>query len=171
MKQLKLFQEKIRHEFSGSLLKGKRKSARPLDSRKPIHLVFKATTSLTLLKNRKKIEEILFKYAKDHGIKIQDCGIHADHLHLAITIPNRVQYIKWVRATTSVLVQKIQKLKWKLRPYTRITEWGQAYQKLKRYIWKNREEGNLILFAENCIERFYVDQYNVLKIKNSESLL
>ena len=154
MKQMNLFVVKTEVEFGGSLLRGKRKTARPLDSTKPIHTVLKSTNSLLLLKNRVEIEHILFTYAEKFAIKIYDCGIHADHIHLSLKIPNRRMYLRWIRAVTSVLVMRFKGLKWKLRPYTRVVAWGRAFRALKNYIWKNREEGSLIINAFELVESF-----------------
>jgi REP element-mobilizing transposase RayT len=151
---MNLFAANIKTDFGGSLLNGKRKSARPLDSTKPIHTILKATNSLLLLKNRAKIEDILNTYAKRFALKIYDCGIHADHIHLSLKIPNRRLYLRWIRAVTSVLVLRFKGLKWKLRPYTRVAAWGRAFGVLQKYIWKNREEGSLILNAFEYLESF-----------------
>lgn len=154
MKQMNLFITKTEIEFGGSLLSGKRKTARPLDSTKPIHTILKATNSLLLLKNRVEVEHILVKYAKKFALKIYDCGIHADHIHLSLKIPNRRLYLRWIRSVTSVLVLRFKGLKWKLRPYTRVAAWGRAFRTLKNYICKNREEGSLIANAFEIMESF-----------------
>lgn len=126
MKQLKLFSMKNTIEFGGSLLAGKRKTVRPFDSTKPLHLVLKATNPFALLQNRKGVEQIISKYATKLGIHVYDIAVNADHIHLVIR-GRRELYHRWIRAVTSVLVRKIAGLKWKFRPYTRIADWGRAF--------------------------------------------
>lgn len=154
MKQLELFKTKIAKEFGGILLNGKRRGRRPLNSKKPMHLVLKATNSIALLKNSKLVETLIHMYAERAGVKIFDLGIHADHIHLAIGVPDRATYVRWIRAVTSVLVQKFKNLKWRLRPYTRIGEWGRGFARLKAYIWKNRKEGRLMINVFDAVDRF-----------------
>jgi REP element-mobilizing transposase RayT len=154
MKQLKLFKEKIKAEFGGSLNLGKRKVARPLNPKLPLHLVLKATNSFLLLKYKNKVEQTLRRYAHRADVEIFEFGIHADHIHVAALFKNRQSYLLWIRAINSVLVQQIHGLKWRLRPYTRISAWGKAFGTLKTYIWKNRAEGELIIEAESFVETF-----------------
>ncbi len=154
MKQQKLFSEKIKNEFGGSLPKGKRKERRPLHSKLPAHLVLKATNTFVLVFNKTEVESLLQRYAKRFGVRIYDTGIHADHIHLSALFSCRESYVKWIRAVTSVLVQKFRGLRWKLRPYTRISKWGKAFARLRLYIGKNKDEGEMIVRAHDYVDRF-----------------
>ena len=153
MKQTSFF-KKQKAEFGGTLLVGKRKSARPLNSKFPTHLVLKASNSNLLLRHQKIVRDTLFKYAEKFGIKIYEFGVHVDHVHIAIRTPSRILYVRWIRAITSVLVQKISGLCWKLRPYTRLGNWGRAFDFLRNYIRKNRREGDNILSAFEYVEKW-----------------
>jgi hypothetical protein len=66
-----------RKYFGGALSKGKRKARRPLDTKKPLHLVLRADTakSGSLLKRQIQIDNALKKYAQKFQIKI----IHPHH--------------------------------------------------------------------------------------------
>lgn len=125
MKQLNLFSDKKEVQFGGSLIEGKRKTARPFDSTKPIHLVLKATNPFVLLKYRSEVEKVLKSYAAKIGIHIYDVAVNADHIHLVIR-GRRDFYLRWIRAVTSILVRRFIGLKWKFRPYTRIGAWGRG---------------------------------------------
>lgn len=64
MKQTSFF-TKPKLDSGGSLnTKGKRKTARTLESRRPMHLVLKAKQSASLFKNILKLREVLKKQAK-----------------------------------------------------------------------------------------------------------
>ena len=154
MKQLKLFREQIQTEFGGSLNKSKRKVARPLNPKLPTHLVLKATNPFLLLKDKTKVEKVLRQQAHRAGVRLYDCGVHADHIHLAALFKTRQSYVRWIRAITSILVRQIHGLKWRLRPYTRISAWGKAFNNLKAYIGKNRAEGKMIVEVELVVGRF-----------------
>ncbi|MGZ6447738.1 MAG: hypothetical protein ACXWRA_06880, partial [Pseudobdellovibrionaceae bacterium] len=56
--------------FGGSSLKGKRKSARPLSSKKPLHLILKSSGSSFFNPGNRKLEDIFREHAKKHSIKI-----------------------------------------------------------------------------------------------------
>jgi REP element-mobilizing transposase RayT len=155
MKQEKLFAEKSVHQFGGSLLAGSRKTVRPLTSKKPVHLVLKATNSFQLIKNKKLVEFLTHKYAHKFGIKVYEKAVHADHIHLAVQVPNRILYVRWIRALTSVLVKRIRNLKWKLRPYTRVADWGRPFRNLKKYIFGNRLEGDFMAAANARVDHFF----------------
>lgn len=169
MKQESLFTEKLVNQFGGSLLAGSRKTVRPLSSKKPVHLVLKATNSFQLIKNKKLVELLIYKYAQKFGIRVYEKAVHADHIHLAVQVPNRSLYVRWIRALTSVLVQQIQGLKWKLRPYTRVAEWGRPFRNLKRYIFGNRLEGDFMAAANARVDHFFETHVGPLFDKPGES--
>lgn len=153
MKQLSLFNEiKVNH-FGGSLLNGRRKTRRPFDSTKPIHLVLKATNPFVLLGHRHDVEMVLRKYAKKIGLQVYEVAVNADHIHLLIR-GRRELYLRWIRSVTSMLVRKFVGLKWKFRRYTRIGAWGRGMAILKRYMGKNRAEANLTIWAEERVTEF-----------------
>ena len=145
MKQLDLFKEKIEKEFGGTLTLGKRKGKRPIDSKKPTHMVLKAKDPNLLLRNRRRIENLIRETAKRFGLKVYSVGVQADHIHLCLLIAKREFYIRWIRAVTSMSVRLVAGLKWALRPYTRIVTWGREFKSVLNYIRVNRFEGDLLL--------------------------
>ena len=152
--QLLLFKDKIELSFGGSKLKGVRKSARPLSTKRPVHLVLKATNAFFLLRQMKCVEQVLGKYGKRFGVQIYELGVQADHLHICLRISNRDGYRKWIRAVASVLVVQISGLKWHLRPFTRIGSWGQDFKRVGNYIKKNRTEGEFMLNAHLRVDEW-----------------
>ncbi len=153
MKQQQLFFEKNRKQFGGSLLVGQRKERRPLSSKHPVHLILKATNSFSLLKNKQLVEQIIVKYSQKMGVRIYERAVHADHIHLAVLMKREV-YVRWIRAVTSVLAQRLTGLKWKLRPFTRVAGWGREFVRLKNYILGNQREGNFMADAHTRVEKF-----------------
>lgn len=126
MKQLNLIPNDVRLEFGGSLNKGRRKVARPLAFKKPIHFVLKAQNPWLLLKQREEVEGTVRKMSKRFGVILYSLAVNADHIHLVVRLHSREFYRKWIRALTSLLVRSVQGLKFKLRPYSRIVNWGRS---------------------------------------------
>lgn len=149
MKQMKFKLQKPSTSFGGSLLKpGRRKTARPLAFKKPLHLVLKATDAVTLFHHRAVISTQIKKLSARFGIRVYSSAIQADHIHLNLRLFNRDLYRKWIRALTGTLARRIPRLKWRLRPFTRIMSWGREFSKVKTYLQKNQWEANLFKLAE-----------------------
>lgn len=134
-----------RKTHGGSLSKGKRKTGRPLDRKKPIHLVLKSTTSHTLLRRKSRVQETINRISSKFGIKIHSSAIQYDHIHLNLSFQNRQVYVMWIRALTGSLAQKIKGLKFKFIPFTRIiASWGREFKAVQSYIDKNRIEAEFL---------------------------
>lgn len=152
--QLLLFQDKTNLTHGGSKAKGKRKCARPLSTKHPIHLVLKSFDSYRLLRNTQVVEQTIGKYAKKFGVTVYEIAVHADHIHLSFKTPSRLLYQRWIRAVTSVLALRIAKLKWSLPPFTRIGTWGRDFKRLTKYIRLNKTEGLFLLKAHERVDQF-----------------
>jgi REP element-mobilizing transposase RayT len=131
-------------EFGGTLLIGRRKSQRPLDFSKPIHIVLKADNSECLLPVSRKAENIIRTVSEQCGTQLLGIGIHEDHIHLPVLFRDRTQYNAWIRALPGRLAQLLPNIKWKLRPYSRVGDWGDDCDQLLKYVEKNRRQGELI---------------------------
>jgi hypothetical protein len=136
------------NEFGGSLLVGKRHSTRPLDFRVSKHLVLKADEDGLLLKNQASVQFIVSRFAKKFEITLYSLAVQSDHIHFSLSIPNREQYKRWIRAVSSQLVANIPGLKWTLRPYTRVVSWGWNFENVQNYIFRNQLQANFLFAAE-----------------------
>jgi len=152
--QLQLFKDSTDLTHGGSKSKGKRKTMRPLTSKKPIHLILKASEPFQLLRSTRTIEQTLKKYSQRFGITLHANAVQADHIHLSLTIPNRELYRRWIRTITSVLVTQIKNLKWRLLPFTRIVSWGRDFKHVCLYIRRNQAEGSSILSAQERVDNY-----------------
>ncbi|MEQ1876462.1 MAG: transposase [Bdellovibrionia bacterium] len=134
----------------GSHSKGKRKTARPLDRKKPIHLVMSAKNARAKLSmmsplNERKVEAIVYEYADKFGVRVHDFANGGNHLHLNVTIPNREQFQKFLRTVSGLIARHILKAKkgqpkgkfWTSLAFTRVADWGRQLWNLKTYIFKN----------------------------------
>lgn len=153
MKQQNLFIEKVPLSFGGSLLKGRRKARRPLDSKRPLHLILKAEESVILFRHVLKIEEIIRRQNQRFGVQQYSLAIHADHIHFVVKTPQREIYRRWIRALTGVLARKM-KIKWRLRPFTRLMCWGRDFINSLSYLRSNNLEASFILGAHRSVDQF-----------------
>ena len=151
--------------FGGSLTdKSNPKSKRPLDSKMPIHLVFKTNKSvLRLPKTFARVKGLLEKKTRKYGVKIYQQANVGNHIHLVVRMTNRKLWNGFIRDFTSSLshdlrtlgvIAKEQKL-WKHRPFTRIVKgWKKAFKSVIEYVFLNQLE------VEGRIER---SNFNTLK--------
>jgi len=152
------FQNNYKKEFGGSLLYGKRKSARPLSTKKPIHLILKCTGKRIFSPTDRKLENLIRHQSNKYGIKIYEVALNWTHVHLLIKLPSRDAYVAFIRTVTSLIVHFVSKSKgfvsktngvnlktkdldlksiFDLRPYTKILSWGKQFQRVVEYIELN----------------------------------
>jgi hypothetical protein len=114
-------------KFGGDLLAGKRKTARPLSTKKPLHLVLKSTGSSFFSPGNRQIENIFRDHAKKYGIQIYEISFNWSHVHLILKLPTQGSYKAFIRTVTSAIVAFLSMKSGKdlrgmfdLRPFTRI---------------------------------------------------
>ena len=83
--------------FGGALLKGNARIARPLSTKKPVHMVMKSKLAkgeraFTKAKLSKQIEEVVKKLASENNIKLQRYANGGDHLHFVLNISSRKSF-------------------------------------------------------------------------------
>jgi REP element-mobilizing transposase RayT len=117
MKQQSFEKINWKHRLShGGSLRQKRagRKARPLSTREPIHLVFKANRERIKggLRNAKRfalIHRILRKYAKRFWIKVEQVSIQHDHIHFVIRAPRRAKFWDFFRVFAGQVAQQFEK--------------------------------------------------------------
>jgi len=129
-------------EFGGELLKGRRKSRRPLSTKKPIHLVFRADIKghQSLKKSRQWINTTIKIYSERFDIKVYQQGLEWNHFHLVVKTARRECFQNFLRALAGVIALKL-KLSWAYRPFTRVLNWGRSFRTALRYTLQNELEG------------------------------
>ena len=140
MKQLSLIPKKEKDFHGGQLNQKKRKVRRPLSRKKSIHLVLKCHKKLSLFENKKLLQVLIKKYGQRFCLKVYEISIQHDHIHFLVRIPNRENYIKFIRSLTGQMAKKLGKGLFKFLPFTRIVDWGAAYRKVQAYLQKNEDE-------------------------------
>jgi len=147
MKQISFgFLENPKKQFGGSLLLGKRKSKRPLSTRHPLHLVLKSVEKGLFSPGDRSLEALIQKTAYEFNIQLYEKALNWSHIHLIIRIRSREDYIKFIRALTSRLTERIRKSRpqlkviFALRPFTRILAWGRDFKQALHYLIQNQLE-------------------------------
>lgn len=159
MKQLKLLKSQP-SAYGGQLLKTRkgRSRGRPLATKHSMHLVLRSSKakgewSFRRPKHRKKIKELLKKFADRYGVRILSFANVGNHLHLQLQLIRRETYRPFIRALTGAIAMAItgvnrwtqksgKNLKfWDYRPFTRVVIGWRAVLGLKDYIRINQLEG------------------------------
>ena len=103
MRQIKFeFMDDFKNSFGGSLLEGKRKSARALSTKNPIHLILKTSAQRVFTPGNRSLERLIFAYASKYKIKIQRISLNWTHTHMIILIPTRAAYKAFIRTLTGL---------------------------------------------------------------------
>jgi REP element-mobilizing transposase RayT len=150
---------KVSLEHGGDIGKGKRKEARPLSTKHPIHVVFRMGAvglqySLLRKENRKIIEEELDKWAKHFGIKVYERGLQGNHCHLVIRGFFRQAIQNFLRVFAGQVARRLierwgalpQRL-WEKLCYSRILYWGRDFLNAICYVIQNELEGRGLAYT------------------------
>ncbi len=142
MRQFKLFDEKIPLKFGGELLAGKRKSKRPLCSKRPIHLVLHSEEALKRGSFRKYESSLLKLWnhqIQKYGLTLYKISVNSNHIHAVIKIPDRRSYMIFIKSLTSKIVKLLNGSKnfFTYRPFTRILSWGREFRAVLNYVKQN----------------------------------
>lgn len=137
--------------FGGSLLNGNNpKGSRPLDSKQPIHVVFRGKKGGMLRpKAFARVAKLTETSAHKHGIKIYKFANVGNHLHLVIKLGHVRAWSGFVKEVCGGIGLLMKKMGvtikgegyWLVRPFTRIVRgWGQVFRNLCDYIYLNELE-------------------------------
>ena len=155
-------------KHGGDVRAGRRKVARPIDPKRPIHLVLtsaraRGAWSLTNTDNRAHIREALHLGRRRFGIKVYSQGTQGNHLHLLIKAPSRREFQSFLRYLAGRLAMKITgackgnrvasedsvrkngvRGFWDALAFTRLVAWGQDFLSVKDYVDLNEQEGQFV---------------------------
>lgn len=141
-----------RDGFGGSLGVGQRKAARPIVSRKPMHVVLRssqATGEWSLYRSKVRVRVIVDHFASRFGVSIYEYANAGNHIHLVVRAVSRNGFKKFLMAISGRIAELVTKASrknplaqpfWDFIPWTRILEWGRAFEIAKHYVIKNQLE-------------------------------
>src|SRR2546423_1631626 len=97
MKQLSftsIQREIARTEHGGSIKIGRRKLSRPIDVKRPLHLVLRSSRarggwSMRLPETQREIRNAMRRHARRHGVRVYEFASSGNHLHLLVRAKTR----------------------------------------------------------------------------------
>ena len=140
--------------FGGELLKGHRKSARPVATRLAMHTTLRSEHAVGMLSflmpnNARFIRALLKTFSCRFGICVYESSINSNHIHLLTRAKSREGYKSFLRVLSGAIAMKLTgarkgtalaKKFWAGRPWSRIVAWGRAFFVAKKYVIQNRFE-------------------------------
>jgi len=151
---------KFRYNHGGVLRQKRRgRKARPLSTRAPLHLVFKADRKNLRNGYRSPLgfaicQRILKKYAKRFFVKIEQQAVCNDHIHLLVRFSKRSLGQHFLRVVAGQIAQQLEKngflvtdtqSVWKHRPFSRVIQGWRPYLMLKNYVRLNEKEASGVI--------------------------
>ncbi len=161
-RQLSLFPEmKFPLAHGGELSKGKRKTARPFDPKRSMHVVLRMSSAAmagkakpSLLLYGGYIRSLLRAFSQRLGVRIYEQAIISNHLHLVTHTRDRVGFGQFLMALSGRIAQRVTGAKkgtplkekfWATIPWSRIVEWGRALITATKYTRQNVLESTGII--------------------------
>lgn len=142
-----------RTQHGGANTRGRRKTERPLDRKKWIHLVLKSDKAkgrLSLLhaKNHPYVEQTLKQKAKRYGVRLAEVVNVGSHLHLKLKITTRSTFQNFLRSTTTLIARHVTGARrgtrfgrfWQGLAFTRVLRTSLEELNLRGYLEANRRE-------------------------------
>ena len=133
--------------------KGRRKLFRPIDPRKPLHLVFRSERargiwSLRRFKHVEHIRMLTYFLAKKNDVKVIQYANAGTHLHLLVLAKDRNLFKRFTRTLTGLVARLVTGAKkgnavgkfWDPLFFSRVVEWGRDYFATKAYVIQNELE-------------------------------
>jgi REP element-mobilizing transposase RayT len=148
---------KPRHEHGHGVRSGKRKLARPFDSKRCMHLTLRSskargTWSFLRAKTEKNIKGLIYTHAAKANVKIYRYANGGNHLHLLVKASSRRGFQKFLRTVTGLIPRLVtgakkgsslqgQKAKfWDGLAYSKLVSWGRQFKDTTNYIFMNELE-------------------------------
>jgi len=139
-----------RTEHGGAMRAGKRKLARPIATKAPMHVVLRASRargawSLLHPGNRGSVDALIRRTATRFDVELEQLANSGNHLHLIIRGRTRGGIQGFFRTLPALLARRITGAKkgspkgrfWDALLYTRPVSWGRDLLALKRYLLRN----------------------------------
>lgn len=136
----------------GELSKGKRKVRRPFSSKRAIHIVLRSSMAKgpwSLLLFGPYIRILLGQLSKKFSVTVYQSAIVSSHVHILLRAKEERGFKKFLMALSGRIAQHITKARkgfplkarfWDNIPFTRLVNFGRAFEIAKRYVLQNTLE-------------------------------
>ena len=143
------FKRRLVHGGEHSI--GKRKVARPVSTRKAMHVTLRSSHAVGELSFRRSsnlqfIETLLPRVGKKWGVRIYRVSVNGNHIHLALKADQREGFQNFLRVVGAQIARFITGARrgkpfgqrfWDLPAFSRIVEWGKGFETLSKYVRQN----------------------------------
>lgn len=157
-----------RYTHGGVSSTGKRKLHRPLDRKRPLHLVMKSSHAkgrLSFLgyKNRLEIERIFSRRAKQFSVTIHRFENVGNHIHAVVTFKTKEAFHNFLRTISALVARHVTgarkgkpfgKKFWDHLAFTRVVFGQRGMKALGGYMWKNELERDAGALARHAVEEY-----------------
>ena len=137
------------------LRKGKRKIARPIDPKRPLHVVLRASQargewSMLHKRNKSRIFLLINQWAEQFGVEIYRFSNVGNHLHVLVLPGSRKGFQSFLRVVTGAIAflvtgtrkgRELKKRFWDTLAFSRVVSWGREFKAVSVYFAKNLLEG------------------------------
>lgn len=148
------FLPKVPLEHGGQIRRGKRKTARPIDLKRPLHLVLRSSMargrrSMLAPAYERRVRAVVDAASKKYGVRVHRFVNVGNHLHLLVQTRTRRAFQGFLREIAGAVAMLITGARkshalgsrfWDLLAYTRVVSWGRDFSRLKLYFIKNHFE-------------------------------
>jgi hypothetical protein len=135
----------------GASAAGKRKTARPIATKKPMLLTLKSSRargSWSFHRFEREIDGRMNTLARKFRVRIYRSVNVGNHLHLVVRAASRREFQNFLRVLTQAIAFLVTGARkgnavgkfWDALACSRIVEWGKDWENVKRYLEKNRIE-------------------------------
>jgi REP element-mobilizing transposase RayT len=150
--------ETPRIEHGGEVRLGRRKLKRPLDVRRPLHVVLRSTRargawSLRAGANERLLRSASRRYARRYAVRIYDFANAGNHLHILLRPMCRLGFQNFLRVFAGISARLVTGARkgnpvgrfWDHLAYSRVVQWGRDFFGVRKYV-KNNESGAPLSF-------------------------
>ena len=137
--------------YGGKHIQGKRKTFRPIDPKRPMHLVIRASQargkwSFLHPDNERLVKSTIKKLSEENQVRIFQYANVGNHIHFLLQPKTRKGFQKFLRKLTGKIAMAITGAKkgrklpqrfWDLLAFTRVVHWGKAFKNTNHYLIKN----------------------------------
>ena len=131
-----------------------RKEARPIATKRSMHIVMRAEVArgkLSLLNKRNsvRVKQLVQSQSRKWFVRVYEWSNNGNHIHLLVRAKTRDGFQGFLRAFSGTIAMAVTGARkgqpfgrrfWDLLAYSRIVEWGRAFLNARNYVILNREE-------------------------------
>jgi REP element-mobilizing transposase RayT len=149
----KLQEHAQRTEHGGEVRKGKRKLARPFDSKRALHVTLRSERaqgewSMLRLEKSKAIKTLVYTLARKNQVRIYQFANSGNHLHLLLRAKEHKGFKKFLRTLTSLTSRIVTGARkgnpvgkfWDALAWSEIVNWGRQFFNVRYYVIQNELE-------------------------------